>query len=88
MEKNNEKRGENSNIYPQHPKVTITTPTKPTYQARKEPTHTPEEIEMIKEHIENYNPDPLKSISRACQAVRGFIVAGSHPGKTYFVTVH
>lgn len=70
MEKNNEKRGENSNfcrkplfIMPRHD---------PT------PTHTQEEIELIKDHIENFAPDPIRQIKRgniemACRQLRRFI---------------
>ena len=44
------------------------------------PTHTPEEIEMIKDHIENFAPDPLRQIRRgniamACRQLRNLIWA-------------
>ena len=39
------------------------------------PTHTPEEIELIKDHVENFAPDPIRQIKRgnismACRQLR------------------
>lgn len=30
----------------------------------KAPTHTPEELELIRDHVENWNPDPVRAISK------------------------
>lgn len=44
------------------------------------PTHTPEEIELIKDHIENFDPDPIRQIKKgkialACRQLRNLIWA-------------
>ena len=44
----------------------------------KAPTHTPEELELIRDHVENWNPDPVRAISKGnvregCRPIQDFI---------------